>query len=254
MRRTSSLFVVQLIRLFKIMELIILAGGLGTRLRSVVKNVSKPMANVDEKPFLQYLLDFWISNGISNIIIAAGYKSETIINYFKCSYKNIPINYSIEEEPLGTGGAFIKATKLLKSNNDFLVTNGDTFFKIDLNKFKNFHKSKECLISIALFENNNTQRYKSFQLDKEFKIIKTKSIKTKKQLVNGGIYLFKKSILNNLNFLNKKGNKISLEDDIFNHFIKINSKVYGLFFDKPFIDIGLPYDYKLSKQFFLENI
>ena len=236
------------------MELIILAGGLGTRLRSVVKNVSKPMAIVNEKPFLQYILDFWIHNGISNIIIAVGYKSETVINYFKYSYKNIPIKYSIEEKPLGTGGAFIKATKLLKSKDDFLVTNGDTFFKIDLNKFKSFHKSKECLISIALFENNNFKRYKSFQLNKEFKIIKTKSENTKKNFVNGGVYLFKRSILNNLNLLDKKDVKISLEDDILNCFVNINAKVYGLVFKKPFIDIGLPYDYKISKRFILEHV
>ena len=117
------------------MEAIILAGGLGTRLRSVVSDVPKPMAPVDGEPFLNYILDELNYYNFNHVILCVGYKKEVIMDYYKDSYKNMKISYSIEEESLGTGGAIKKAMSLALDDMVF-VLNGDTIFKVDFNRIK----------------------------------------------------------------------------------------------------------------------
>ncbi|NDA64000.1 MAG: hypothetical protein EBX50_18525 [Chitinophagia bacterium] len=95
---------------------IILAGGKGTRLRSLVKDVPKPMAVINSKPFLEHQIDYLISQGIDKIILSVGYKHEIIINYFGDNYRSASIYYSIEESPLGTGGALFLASKFIQWN------------------------------------------------------------------------------------------------------------------------------------------
>jgi D-glycero-alpha-D-manno-heptose 1-phosphate guanylyltransferase len=90
-------------------EVIILAGGFGTRLQSVVKDVPKPMADINKRPFLEYLLQYLSQYSVTKIIISVGYKQEIIKNYFHSNYEDIPILYSCEDEPLGTGGAIKKS-------------------------------------------------------------------------------------------------------------------------------------------------
>lgn len=115
------------------MEAIILAGGFGTRLQSVVSDVPKPMAPVAGNPFLQYLLDELDEQGFTKVILAVGYKKECIMEYFQNQYKNIQIVYSVENEPLGTGGCIQQAMQFV--DEDFVfVLNGDTMFKIDFNQ------------------------------------------------------------------------------------------------------------------------
>ena len=113
------------------MEAIVLAGGLGTRLRSVVSELPKPMAPVGDKPFLEYILKYLKKNGIDKVVLSVGYKWETIKEYFGDSFEDIELVYSIENEPLGTGGAIKQAMEYVSDVNVFIV-NGDTFFDIDL--------------------------------------------------------------------------------------------------------------------------
>ena len=120
------------------MEAVILAGGMGTRLRKAVPDVPKPMAPVDGKPFLWYLLKWLTGYPVSKIILSIGYMPESIINYFGDSFLGIPVEYVIEGEPLGTGGGIILAAGKV-SEPDFLVINGDTYFPIDLSKLYLFH-------------------------------------------------------------------------------------------------------------------
>lgn len=87
------------------MQAIILAGGFGTRLKSVVSEVPKPMAPVNGRPFLSYVLDSLNKQGFQKVVLAVGYQKECIMDFYKNRYKNILIQYSIEEEPLGTGAA-----------------------------------------------------------------------------------------------------------------------------------------------------
>lgn len=112
-------------------EAIILCGRLGTRLKSVLPNLPKPMAPVKNKPFLAFILEYLKRQNIKKVILAVSYKYEIIQNYFQNSYLDMEIVYSIEDEPLGTGGAIVKALKLVDQNSVYIL-NGDTIFDINL--------------------------------------------------------------------------------------------------------------------------
>ena len=113
------------------MEAIVLAGGLGTRLRSVVSDLPKPMAPIGDKPFLEYILKYLQKNGIKRAVLSVGYKWETIKEYFGDKFENIELIYSVEDEPLGTGGAIKKAMNQVKNSQVYII-NGDTLFDVDL--------------------------------------------------------------------------------------------------------------------------
>ncbi|EAK2332576.1 NTP transferase domain-containing protein, partial [Campylobacter jejuni] len=173
------------------MQAIILCGGLGTRLKSVIKDIPKPMAPINNKPFLEFIFEYLKKQGIKEVILAVSYKYEVIQEYFKDEFLGIKIKYSIEKEPLGTGGAIKEALKFIK--NEVYVLNGDTFFDIDLSKLK-LNGSKICL---ALKQMNDFDRYgtvnvdgQGFVISFEEKIFKTQG------LINGGIYLLTKDIFN----------------------------------------------------------
>ena len=222
-----------------ITEAVILAGGLGTRLRSVVKEVPKPMADVKGKPFLGHLMDYWVEQGIEKFIILVGYKYEKIIDYFGYCYKGVAIDYSIENSPLGTGGALIKSIKKLKTSKDFLLLNGDTLFSVDMNLFSQFHYNKKALISIAVFKSEEFERYKPLYINSESKV---ESIKSNfKSFVNGGVYIIDIEAIKNISL---NHTKISFEDDILEQFIKKKLQIYGFFCKNRFIDIGMPDDYR----------
>ena len=111
----------------------ILAGGYGKRLKKVVPNLPKPMALIEKKPFLEYLLDYWIDEGVTKFIISVGYLKDIIIKHFGNKYKNIPIEYFVEKSPLGTGGGLIFISNQL--SDPFIVLNGDTFFEVSLKEY-----------------------------------------------------------------------------------------------------------------------
>ena len=116
---------------------IILAGGLGTRLRKVAPKVPKPMAPINNRPFVEYQMDYWINQGITQFILSVGYLKDVIINHFGNSYKGISIEYVEESSPLGTGGGLLFAAKNL--HETFVVLNGDTFFEVNINSLYKFH-------------------------------------------------------------------------------------------------------------------
>ena len=123
---------------------IILAGGLGTRLRSVIPDLPKPMAPICGRPFIEYQLEYWIKQGINKFILSVGYKNKVISGYFGDNYKGVEIDYVIENEPLGTGGAFLLASERIANNESFLLLNGDTYFDVDLDKLKEFAIEKDA--------------------------------------------------------------------------------------------------------------
>jgi D-glycero-alpha-D-manno-heptose 1-phosphate guanylyltransferase len=219
------------------MEAIILAGGMGTRLREVIMDIPKPMAPVNGKPFLHFILE-WLKNyPIKKIFLSTGYKSEIIVEYFGDSFKKIPIEYVIEEEPLGTGGAVRYAIQKTSGNN-ILILNGDTYFPIDLNKFYSFHTDNNNLFSVALKRMENFSRYGSVECH-ENTILKFNEKKfTREGLINGGIYLAGRNF-----FESKKLPEVfSLEKDILEKEAGA-SILKCMEFDDLFIDIGLPEDY-----------
>ena len=124
------------------MEAIILAGGLGTRLRSVVSDLPKCMAPVAEHPFLHYLLEYLSKENITHVILSLGYKHELVEAWIALYQWPLRISYSIEEEPLGTGGA-VKLALGLATEEEVFILNGDTFFAVNLKDFRQFHQQKK---------------------------------------------------------------------------------------------------------------
>lgn len=224
----------------------VLAGGLGTRLRSVVSDVPKPMAPVEDRPFLEYLLKFWISQGISKFIISVSYMRENIINYFGDNFQGVKVEYLIERDPLGTGGGLIKTANQM--SDTFVVINGDTFFEISLNELKLFKNKTKAEVVIALFKSSDRGRYGQVLLN-EINQVKgfLKSDKHYSELSNGGVYLIDPNILNENSY--RFNSKCSLEDDILPTLINLGLNVVGIEQKGKFLDIGVPMDYKRAKEF-----
>ncbi|ECL0637827.1 D-glycero-D-manno-heptose 1-phosphate guanosyltransferase, partial [Campylobacter coli] len=211
------------------MQAIVLAGGLGTRLRSVVQDLPKPMAPINGKPFLAFVLEYLKKQGITEIILSVSYKYELIQEYFKDEFEGMKIRYNVEKELLGTGGAIKDALKLVK--NEVYVVNGDTFFDIDLKKLV-LNGSKIC---IALKQMQNFDRYGTVNVDEQGIVTSFEEKVFKKQgLINGGIYLLKKDIFDEFS-LEKK---FSFEEFLQENYKSL--KIQTQIFDDYFIDIGVP--------------
>ena len=216
------------------MEAIILCGGLGTRLKSVVKDLPKPMANINGKPFLQILLEFLARQGFERVILAVSYKFEVIQDFFSNDFKGMKLIYSVEQSPLGTGGGLRQALNLAKESEVF-VLNGDSFFDINLRALKLEGQSK---ISLALKKMKKFDRYGEVRLDERGFISSFREKEfVEEGLINAGIYLLKKDIFEGF----------ALEDSFsFEEFLQANFKAlnaFGISFDEYFKDIGVPEDY-----------
>ena len=146
------------------MEAIILAGGFGTRLQGLVKDVPKPMAPVNGRPFLTYVLDHLLRYDVSRIILSVGYKHEAIQAYFGSAYHSVPIVYAVENTPLGTGGGIKKALEMARSS-PVLVVNGDTFFDVGLDALLAAHHERNADVTMAVKEMDNVERYGSVTFD-----------------------------------------------------------------------------------------
>ncbi len=224
------------------MEAIILAGGLGTRLQNVVKDLPKPMADIKGQPFLKYLLDYLSGYQIERVILSVGYKHEVIENYFGNRYKNIELVYAIEEEPLGTGGGIMNACQYLNSDLFYLI-NGDTFFNVNLIDLTTFHQHQNADFTLAVKPMKDFERYGTVEISNH-RILQFNEKQYKKQgLINGGVYLLDKRLLQSFNF----PLKFSFEKDFLEIYL---SKYYFAAYvcSNYFIDIGIPDDYLLAQQ------
>jgi len=229
-------------------EAIILAGGLGTRLKGVIKDIPKVMAPVNGRPFLEYILDDLEHNIIDHVVLSVGYKHEVIQDYFKDQYKSISIDYAIEKEPLGTGGGIKKSFDFIKGFRA-LVFNGDTMFRINLSRIFEFHFSKSSRFSIILRQVDDVSRYGSVEIDDNHKIIRfnEKGLQTGMGRINGGVYLINKSFFKE----NKFPERFSLEKDCFEKMYE-QFPFYGIVCKQYFIDIGIPEDYQKAQNDFKE--
>ena len=225
-------------------EAIILAGGFGTRLQGVVKDMPKPMAPVNGRPFLTYILDYLIDYEYQRAVLSVGYLHEKIVDYFGKKYKTLEIDYAVEEKPLGTGGGITNALSKCTADN-VLVLNGDTLFKADFVAFEQFHASHESLLSIVLRQVSDTSRYGSVSVDKNGRVVQftEKANAAGAGLINGGIYLINKQLFQKLTF----SSKFSFEKDLMEKYYTQES-FYGMPSDGYFIDIGIPEDYTKAQQ------
>jgi D-glycero-alpha-D-manno-heptose 1-phosphate guanylyltransferase len=226
---------------------IILAGGLGTRLRSAVPDLPKCMAPVAGKPFVAYVLETLHKQGITKFILSLGYKYEPVVAFVKQQYPNLSFIFSVEEEPLGTGGGIKKACEKTTSEN-VLVANGDTLFDINIQTVFAFHHAKKSICTLALKPMRNFERYGVVELKADNKIASFKEKQFYESgLINGGVYA-----LNVPNFLSKNlPEKFSFEKDFLEKFYT-EENMYGFIQDQYFIDIGIPEDYEKANKDFIE--
>lgn len=223
-----------------IMQAVLLAGGLGTRLRSVVNDRPKPMADICGKPFLEYLILELKKHGVAHIILAVGYKGSMVEEYFGTG-KNIgiKIDYSYEETQLGTAGAIKNAERFI-TDSEFLVLNADTFYQAAYKEVFDLYQKLELDMALVLRRVPDISRYGSVKLENQIIVgFNEKTSEKAEGLINGGIYLIKKSILDVI----PDGKKSSLENEIIPALLKSNKKLGAVVNDGYFIDIGLPEDY-----------
>lgn len=229
---------------------IILAGGLGTRLRSLVSDQPKPMANINNKPFLYYQMRYWAGQGVSKFILSVGYKSEIIIENIGNSFLGIPVEYSIENSPLGTGGGLLLAAMMLNTREPFLLLNGDTYFDMRLHELKNKFETTSADIVCSLFESECTDRYLGFEVatDKIININIKSEMSSSTILFNGGVYLVGSKTIDVLRKHHQENENFSLESIGFTELLASKLKMVYLKGSKNFIDIGMPEDYIKSQS------
>lgn len=218
-----------------IKEAIILAGGFGTRLREVVANVPKPMAQVADRPFLDYLFEYLEHFGVERVVLSVGFQGEIIQNHYQDKYGAIQLDYAFEKEPLGTGGAIKFALQNCKSDN-VLILNGDTFFDVDLNQLSEVHQTA----TMVLREVEQPDRYGTVEVGNDgfIQSFREKQSGLESGLINGGVYLISRTLLDEFDL----PEKFSIENDFFTpHCQDISLK--GHRSSGYFIDIGIPEDY-----------
>ena len=221
----------------EIREAIVLAGGLGTRLKEVTGSIPKVMAPINRRPFLEYLLNYLFVNKITKVILATGYGSEILKNHFGDTYKSMTLVWSPEEEPLGTGGATLQALNLAENNLVFIV-NGDTLFNVPLIEMANKFGSQFSSICLSLKPMTNFDRYGSVVVKRGVIAHFQEKTLCKEGLINGGVYLVSRNWLIN----RAPGRKFSLESDILERFVS-QKEMKAFTCDNYFIDIGIPADF-----------
>lgn len=222
----------------KEIDVVILCGGLGTRLKPVVSDRPKVLAKIGEKTFLDILIDGLTKQGFKNVILCVGYLKGQIKNHFDCD-KDCNIVFSEEEEPLGTGGALKKAKPLIKSN-PFVVMNGDSICNMNFIEFFKFHTSKKGILSMVLARSKAVQDFGNVMLDSSQRItsFKEKAACTDECLINAGVYLMQKEVFSYM----PDENHFSLEYDLFPGLI--DGECYGFIIEDELIDIGTPERYE----------
>lgn len=223
-------------------EVVILAGGFGTRLAKAAGELPKSMVPVNGKPFLVYILDQLCRYRVNRAILAVGYRHEEIESFFGSKYRNLELVYSVEKEPLGTGGAILKAAGSVTADS-FLTINGDTFFDIDLEDFRKKFIYSNASLSVALKPMRNFDRYGSVTIE-EGRITQFSEKKhCEEGLINGGIYILRREWL----ISDAPSEKFSFEKHMMERLVT-KDLITGYISDNYFIDIGIPEDYQRAQN------
>jgi D-glycero-alpha-D-manno-heptose 1-phosphate guanylyltransferase len=227
-------------------EAIVLAGGFGTRLQKVVSNVPKSMAHINNRPFLEYLFDYLMFQGVSKVVISVGYKNEIISNHFKDHYKSLEVVYAVENEPLGTGGGIRLAFWKIEGPRA-LVMNGDSLFRADYRALLEFHLKKKADATLALRKLSDTGRYGRVTMNRTRRItgFEEKGLSAGPGYINGGVYIIEKLFLMEPEFRGR----FSIEKDCFEPKTSY-SRLFGFPSDDYFLDIGIPEDYARAQHEF----
>lgn len=225
-----------------IKEAIILAGGLGTRLRAAVPDLPKCLAPVGGRPFIGYVTDHFRHEGIERFIFALGYKSADFETFFQTEFPHGGYAVSLEEEPLGTGGAIRKACGQVEGAT-VLILNGDTFFRIGVKALAEFHAERQAGCSLCLKPMRDFDRFGVVEIAADGRVTRFRE----KQyypagLINGGVYALEKAAL----LQEEWPNVFSFEKDYLG--AGREKRLYGQVQDRYFIDIGIPEDYQRAQN------
>lgn len=218
---------------------LLLVGGLGTRLHSVLPSTPKPLAPLGDTPFLQLLVRQLHSQGVRRIVMCTGHLAAQVEKKFGDGSKlGVTIKYSKEPHPLGTGGAVKFAKPLLTGVSEFLVMNGDSFLELDFRQLLQFHRERGGMISMAVRTVPDATRYGTVEIDRSNRVIgfREKSSSHGPGIINGGVYIFNRTTLQHI-----PEGPVSLEKDVFPRLL--DQRVYALQQRGTFIDIGTPEDY-----------
>lgn len=227
------------------MKAIILAGGLGTRLREEVKDVPKPLALVAGRPFIEFILDQLLNSEINEIVLAVGYKYEKIVEHLGYEYHGMKLRYSIEKEPLGTGGAIKKAFEIV-GTNPTLVFNGDSYVDLNVQQYINWCREKPERVLMTLCKVSNTSRYGKVKLENGVVVgFSEKGIDESPGLINAGVYWVNPNVFS----LSEFCEVFSWEGGILESYCSV-LKPRAYVCEGYFIDIGIPSDYKMAIKYF----
>ncbi len=225
-------------------DCIILAGGLGTRLQSVVSEQPKCLADIAGKPFLYYLCNYLQPFQLNKVVFSVGYKKDMVIEFMNQvkNQFNFQIAFAEETEPLGTGGAVLNALEYCDTE-DFFVLNGDTLFDVDLNALLDWQQTRMADCTLSLKPMSNADRYGMVSLNEDHIITAFQEKKENSSgYINGGVYcLFRNSFLN-IPF----EKKFFFEKDYLEKYL-YEREITGWVQDKYFIDIGIPTDYQKAQ-------
>jgi D-glycero-alpha-D-manno-heptose 1-phosphate guanylyltransferase len=227
------------------LKAIVLAGGLGTRLKHLTTDTPKPMVDIAGRPFLEYLLDSLESQGVSNVVLAVSYLNEKIIGHFGSSYRGMELNYSVEETPLGTGGAIRQALDQHAAlfDQELFVLNGDTFVDFNLEEMRVKKHQTEARFVMLTKHMDDTGRYGRIEVKGERVTTFQEKQSGSSGFINAGVYLFDVGLLDDF----ATGSAFSFEKDILE---KYSSTICPVAFvtSGHFIDIGIPEDYQRAAE------
>ena len=228
------------------LDVVILAGGLGTRLRDVLPDTPKVMAPVDGKPFLRYVIDRLRVFGARRVVLSLGHLADDVVTYVNGEdWNGLEVVIHVEPEPMGTGGALREVLSLIETDT-IMAMNGDAFARTDLDSFLDFHRSRGATISILLTFVHDVGRYGVVEADDDGHVL---SFDEKPRdgdgggYVNAGVYLFERSAIEGI----ATGRPVSLEREVFPR--ECGRGLYGLKGSFPFIDIGTPESYGSARDF-----
>lgn len=228
-------------------DVVILSGGLGTRLRSVVNDRPKVMAEIAGQPFLDILLSYVSGYGFKRFVLCLGHRGDFIKEYYNKKHRRQEIVFSYEDAPLGTGGAVKNAERVIQSS-PFLVMNGDSFCEADLLNFVDFHLKKKADLSMVVVNDKNDGNKGSVFMDDSNRIVNfAEKEKGAATFVNAGIYCVEKAILS----LIPNNRQYSLEHDLFPNLA--GNKSYAFIAHQRLIDIGTPENYSKANSWIFQK-
>ena len=225
------------------MQAIILVGGFGTRLKSVVTDLPKPMAPIADQPFLAHLLNYLGRQGVTRVVFPVHYLREKIEHYFKDKYNQIKIDYVVEDEPLGTGGAIVNAIRAFDIKDPVFVLNGDTFVKLDYLAMNAKHHESQAKITMALRHVDDCGRYGSVTVRDHHAVQFQEKGKSGAGYINAGVYLINPELFAKYTF----PKKFSFETEFLFPYMPL-IKPNAFIAEDYFIDIGIPEDYARAQQ------